>query len=535
MSSETIQLEHLFMNNYIISGISLPYAENESEARRIAEKHLRRVGLLNYNNIKLRKKSIDSRKKNNIKFVYTYIFSTDNNIENDLTGKYKIVKVKEKDKIVYGNKEYKRPVIIGFGPAGMFSALYLAKHGYYPLVLERGDNICRRVEKVKEYVEFKKLDINSNIQFGAGGAGTFSDGKLATRISDPYIDEILNEFYECGADENILYNSKPHIGTDKLRKIIPNIEKRIKEYGGEIIYNCKVTDFNINNGIITSLITDIGEIECGTVILATGNGAYDVYENLIIKNNILTEKKNYSIGLRIEHLRKDIDKSLYGDFAGDELLGAASYNCSYKDAGSCVYTFCMCPGGFVVPSASENGTVITNGMSYSTRDGINSNVALVVEINPGNSLEFRKTIERKAFESGGGNGNAPICLLSDYLNGFKGSEPSKILPTYGNSKNYTITDLNLILPDIINKTIKKGIDVFAKKISCFNDPEAVLTAAETRTSAPLRIKRNEERVSPSVTNLYPAGEGAGYAGGITSSAVDGINTALKIINTYKPK
>jgi uncharacterized FAD-dependent dehydrogenase len=385
---------------------------------------------------------------------------------------------------------------------------------------------------VERFYQEKKLDVSTNIQFGAGGAGTFSDGKLVTRIGDDICGYVLRTLHRYGAPGDILTKAKPHIGTDKLLGVVNNVAARIQELGGEIRYNTRLDEIVIKNGRAAALRTQNGEIPCSTVILAIGHSARDTYYYLKSAGFRLVPKP-FSVGVRIEHLREDIDRAIYGRHAGDPRLGSAEYALSKRVGEDCVYTFCMCPGGEVVAAASEEGGVVTNGMSRYKRDGVNSNAAIAVNVLPdGDPIEFQRNLERRAYELGGRDYSAPIMTVGDFLHKTSGRKPSRVTPTYRKGK---VREANLrkLFPERISSMLELGIHDFDHKIKGFSSPSAILTGVESRTSAPLRIMRNEALLAEGFDNIYPCGEGAGYAGGITSAAVDGIRVAEEIIKRYK--
>ncbi len=479
------------------------------------------------------RKSIDARHRDNIRLVYT------------VNAKIKSGALSEKCPVSYathvrntapvftfGSETLEsRPLIAGFGPAGMFCALVLAEQGYKPIVIERGGNVEERVAKVDFFYKTGILDCNTNIQFGAGGAGTFSDGKLVTRINDPKCDYVINTFHQFGAPENILTAAKPHIGTDILRNIVSNIELKIKELGGEVLYNTKFESLKTDSmGRANAVVTNRGEIPCGALIMAIGHSARDTYGYLKGAGFDIIPKP-ISVGVRIEHLQNDIDNAMYGEFAGHPKLGHAEYNLSKRTEKGAVYTFCMCPGGEVMAAASEEGRVVTNGMSRYARNGANANAAVVVSVSPENPLEFQRQIEENAFIAGGGNFNAPVQTVGDFLSDKLVSLPKRIVPTYMNGRVKPAM-LKNYLPKEISDMLKIGLLDFNNKISGFAAPDAILTGFETRTSAPYRIKRSEAFTALGFDNIYPIGEGAGYAGGITSAALDGINCAMAVISRY---
>ena len=492
--------------------------------------------ILKYNIVK---KSIDARRKNNILFVYE--------VDVELLNEDRVLKRnKSKDIFITPNLKYKykitgnitlnnRPIIVGSGPAGLFCAYFLAEAGYKPIILERGDKIENRVKKVEEFFNTNKLDINSNVVFGEGGAGTFSDGKLNTLVKDELNRgrRIFEIFVECGAPKEIMYEAHPHIGTDILRNVVVNIRNKIIAMGGEFRFRLIVTDLIISNNKICGVIVNNKEkIESEVVVLAIGHSARDTF--YMLKNkNISMRAKPFAVGVRIEHPREMIDYSQYGKFAS--ILGPASYKLTYKTkAGRGVYSFCMCPGGFVVNASSEEGYLSINGMSNYKRDERNSNSAIIVTVSPKDfgqdpmaGLEFQRELERKAYIAG--HGLIPIQLYKDFC---AKKVSTKFLDIYPNTKgSYNFADLNEIFPDYISDSLKEGIDAFSHKIKDFNRQDAILLGVESRTSSPVIIVRNES--GEAITGLYPAGEGAGYAGGITTAAMDGVKTFENIIKKYK--
>lgn len=474
------------------------------------------------------KKSIDARNKDDVHFVYTIdIECSDKKIVSRLT---KIDEIKLPE-ITLNRKSKLRPVIIGAGPAGLFAALMLARNGVKPLVIEQGKCVDERIDDVKIFKETGKLNVMSNVHFGEGGAGTFSDGKLNTGISSPYIKFVLEEFVKHGAPNQILYMNKPHVGTDNLVNVVKNIREEVISLGGEFLFNEKVTDFEIADGKIKAVICS-KRIETDTVILAIGHSSRDTFERLH-ELGFNMEMKSFSVGTRIEHKQEMINVSQYGDKTKLK-LPPAEYKLVYHGENRSLYTFCMCPGGEVVASSSENGTIVTNGMSYFARDGENANSAILVDVRP-NDIEgtsplrgmyFQKELEEKAFELGGKNYYAPAQKVGDFLNKRVSTSFGKVKPTY--MPGVTYVDMHDILPKFITDTMEEGIKDFDKKIKGFADEDALLTGVETRSSSPVRINRNDELQS-NIAGIYPCGEGAGYAGGITSAAVDGIRCAIKVL------
>lgn len=528
------------MTKLLIQNIKISLHESESTAISKAKKIVSQDGLnSNFFAYSIFKKSIDARDKKNILLVYSVLAETDSTIKLKDSSKLKLMTEEE---IIpnYGNETINnRPIVVGMGPAGMFCALLLAEHGYNPIIIDRGDNVQDRVNTMERFASHGMLDTESNVQFGAGGAGTFSDGKLTTRINDSKCSYILRRFVEFGAPSEILTKAKPHIGTDILRNVVNNILSRIEELGGTVIYRCRMDEIRMNNNTI-EVITTKGNFTTDAIVLAIGHSARDTYRMLINKNFTI-EPKPFSVGVRIEHLREDIDKALYGDFAGDPKLGPAEYNLSDTKGTRGVYTFCMCPGGEVVPATSQEYGVCVNGMSFHARDGKNSNCAVNVSVNtsdfgndPLRGIIFQEDLEKKAYIAGGGDYYAPIQLMGDFMSGTVKNSPSRITPSYGYGNRTNVADLSTVLPDFVTTRLREGFSIFDRKIQGFAANDAVLTAVETRTSAPLRIIRNESMQSISNPHIYPCGEGAGYAGGIMSSAVDGIKVALSIMNKYKP-
>ena len=442
-----------------------------------------------------------------------------------------IVKKEEPFKIIVNRKSSKRPVIIGAGPAGLFSALTLAQNGIKPIIIEQGKTVDERKKDVEEFQKTGKLNTLSNVQFGEGGAGTFSDGKLTSGIHNPLCKIVLKEFYNFGAPEQILYINKPHIGTDNLINIIRNMRNEIIKLGGEFLFNEKVTDFEFENSKVTAVICG-KRIETDTVILAIGHSARSTFEKLYEKG-VKMEKKNFSIGVRIEHKQSMINKSQYGEITKLK-LPPAEYKMAYHGENRSCYTFCMCPGGTVIASSSEPETIVTNGMSVYARNGENANSAVLVNVTPNDfkgespleGMYFQKDLEQKAFKLGGSNYNAPIQRFEDFENNVKSTHIGEIKPTY--KPGVTLSNLNEILPDFISKTLIEGIKYFDKSIKGFAHPDAILTGVETRSSSPVQITRNENKQS-NIKGLYPCGEGAGYAGGIMSAAVDGIKCAIAVL------
>ena len=489
------------------------------------------------------KKSVDARKKDDVHFMYCVdveitldekqIVSKSKSQKIQLVTPYKYVMPENKRKSEF------RPVVVGFGPAGMFAGLILAQAGLRPIVLERGRDVDRRTRDVNKFWKTRELDEESNVQFGEGGAGTFSDGKLTTGIKSPYIRKILQELYEAGAPEEILYSAKPHIGTDRLAVVVKNIRKKIESLGGEVRLESKLEKLICANGFIHGVTyTNNGrsiDMETDCVIMAIGHSARDTVE-MLYGMGVEIIQKPFSVGARIEHPQKLIDKAQYGKFAGNKKLGAADYKLSchgLHERGA--YTFCMCPGGTVVAAASEKEGVIVNGMSSLARDGENANSALLVGIEPKDfpdehplaGIYYQREIEHKAFLLGGGDYRAPAQLVGDFLSNKESKALGSVNPTC--PTGVTLTNLDECLPSKVSATMKSAIVEMDKKLNGFNLYDAVLTAPETRSSSSVRILR-DEFLQCNIRGVYPCGEGAGYAGGIISAAVDGVKCAHAVLD-----
>ncbi|MBR0598821.1 NAD(P)/FAD-dependent oxidoreductase [Sinanaerobacter chloroacetimidivorans] len=523
------------------------------------------------------KESIDARDKSDIKRVYSIDFTpaseklTSEELEEKLLKsclKIKLERAPDRsyERAIPGTAEMKHPpVIVGFGPCGMFAGLILAEMGYRPVILERGKTVEDRIEDVRAFWEQGILDEESNVQFGEGGAGTFSDGKLTTQIKDPRIHKVLEELILAGGPEEIAYKQKAHIGTDVLRNVVMNIRKKILHQGGEILFQSKLTGIDIDehNGIkkLTGIQVNGKETrKADQLILAIGHSARDTFR-FLYREGIEMKQKPFSIGVRIEHPQRLINEAQYGRQWESYELGAADYKLSYHCSnGRGVYTFCMCPGGHVIGAASQSGGVVTNGMSFHSRDGLNSNSGLLVDVkvedfedeSPLSGIAFQEKYERLAYEAGGGNYKAPAQKVRDFLNlteantlrtDVMASEVSlpatsapetslseTVIPTY--SPGVVWTDLSLCLPKFAVESMKEAIPALGKKLKGFDRGDAVLTGVETRSSSPVRIVRDQSLMS-NIKGIYPGGEGAGYAGGIISAAVDGIRLAEEIIKRYQ--
>lgn len=522
----------------IFSEIKCPVGTSQSNIIGEAKKRLN-LGNSDILGAGVYKISLDARKRENIHSVCSVMLRLRSEaLERKLSERRKDVRFfeeKEPQPIISRNKRDGRVVIAGFGPAGMFCALMLAEAGYKPIVFERGADVDTRTSAVEGFFSKGLLDTETNVQFGEGGAGTFSDGKLTTRIGDPLCRYVLKRFAEAGAPEEIMYLAKPHIGTDKLRQVVKNIRNKIVSAGGEVRFCTKLNSVCTSDGRVVGAVTDSGTVETSALVLAIGHSARDTFE-MLIKNGVSLEPKAFSVGARIEHLQRDVDISLYGGESGELGLPKGEYQLSHRSGGRAVYTFCMCPGGDVVAAASECESVVTNGMSRFLRDGKNANSALVVSVDRGDfppgalgGVEFARKIERSAFRLTK-SGCAPAMTVGEFLNE-NTSEPS-VMPTY--RPGVVRCDFTGIFPSFVTDMMREGIRKFSRELPCFGDPGALFTAPETRTSSPVRITRSESGRALGFDNLYPCGEGAGYAGGIMSAAVDGIKTAMKIMETFGP-
>ncbi|OUO60699.1 FAD-dependent protein [Olsenella sp. An270] len=439
-----------------------------------------------------------------------------------------------------------RPVVVGAGCAGLFCALSLARAGLEPLLVERGDDAARRAEAVRRHNETGELDVESNIQFGVGGAGTFSDGKLQTGTRSPAHRLILETFVAAGAQRQILWDAKPHVGSDVLPRVVTDIVRQIEEAGGEVRTRCRMSDLDVTGGRVHSVtLATTGDdgvereerVSASCVVLACGHSARDVFE-LLRDRGVALERKTFAMGVRIEHLQADIDRALYGPAAGHPALGAAPYGLScHLPSSRSAFSFCMCPGGYVVSAASERGGVCTNGMSLSDRAGTNANAGLLANVFPEDlpgddalaGVELQRACERAAFAAGGGAYVAPAQLVGDFLQGVPSSAGGRVRPTYPRGVSWG--DVATCLPPYVAGTLRDAIPVLGRRLRGFDAADAVLTGVETRSSSPVRVTRGDDGQSVSVRGLWPVGEGAGYAGGIMSAATDGILAAQKIVGS----
>ena len=535
----------------LIGGIRVPVDASEEDIVRAARAKMKREGVSASSlHFRLFKKSVDARRRDDIRFECTVLAESAEGSLRLSEGQLKRLNARTFEEeaispVIGQNAISARPLVVGMGPAGLFSALLLAQNGYAPILIDRGGSVEERTQAVAEFRANGRLNTESNIQFGAGGAGTFSDGKLITRIHDPKCSFVLKTLADFGAPRDILVQAKPHVGTDILREVVSGMLGEIERLGGSLLYHCRMEDFTRLSDGTMKIKTNRGEIVCGAMIMAIGHSSRDTYEKLIQKGFAM-EQKPMSVGVRAEHLQSTIDQALYGRFAGHPNLGPAEYSLSDTRGGRGVYTFCMCPGGEVVAAASEEGGLVVNGMSYHARNNPNANAAVAVSVNPsdiaplnGNpllgSIAFQREIERAAYRAGGGSYYAPIMTMGDFLAGRKGTEPSVITPSYRDGK-VRVADFEGVFPSFVLDGLRRGFDSFGKKLKGYDAPETVLTAAETRTSAPLRILRDPVTLQAVGENslIYPCGEGAGYAGGITSAGVDGVRCALALMERFAP-
>lgn len=523
--------------------IKLPVNHAPDALKKAAARTLR-INETSIETLHIRRQAVDARKKNAISFVYT--------VDCRVQSEQSLVRKCSTPKIIIAPDEVYaavspgtiplniNPLVVGSGPAGLFSALLLAQNGYKPILIERGADVDKRATIIDNFWKNGSLDQESNVQFGEGGAGTFSDGKLTTLINDPRCKKVLEEFVAAGAPEHILFVNKPHIGTDLLRSVVKNIRNRIIALGGKVMFNSRVSDIRTSGSSLRALqINGSDWIDCDIAVFAIGHSARDTAKMLHERSMTMTQKP-FAIGVRIEHPQILIDKAQYGAYAGHPRLGAADYKMAFHDTNHrSAFTFCMCPGGEVIAAASEYGGIVTNGMSYNARSGRNANSALLVNVVPSDfpdshplsGFTFQRMWEAKAFELAGRNYFAPVQRLDDFINNRKSVRLGSVNPTY--TPGVTPSDLSQCLPPYVFATLRKALPHFNRQINGFALPDTLLTGVETRSSSPVRMTRSESFES-NLNGLYVAGEGAGYAGGITSAAADGIRVAEAIIQKFRP-
>ncbi|WP_448983959.1 NAD(P)/FAD-dependent oxidoreductase [Olsenella uli] len=511
-----------------------------------------------------RKRSIDARKKGDVHLTYTVRIQLRGaaNAERSLLERLRrrhaergvsvvddVADMAFRAPVHLGTKRVGRPVVVGAGCAGLFCALALAEAGLEPLLVERGQDSGYRSSSIERFNRTGKLDVESNIQFGLGGAGTFSDGKLATGTKSPLHRHILKTFVACGAQREILYDAKPHVGSDVLPTVVTNMCRRIGELGGEVRFSTRMVDLDTRGGCVRSITlrqkgSDSGfvveeRLPAANVVVACGHSARDVFE-LLRRRGVSLERKTFAMGVRIEHLQRDVDRAQYGPFAGHPALGAAPYKLvTHLGNGRSAFSFCMCPGGYVVAAASEEGGVVTNGMSLSDRKGENANSGLLANVFPDDlpgddvlaGVELQRRCERSAYEAGGGDYLAPAQLVGDFLQGVPSSGQGSVTPTYPRGVSWG--DVATCLPGYVSETLRAAIPRMDRRLHGFSEASAVLTGVETRSSSPVRVTRGEGMQSLSTAGLWPCGEGAGYAGGIMSAATDGLRVARTLVESLE--
>ena len=511
-----------------------------------------------------RKRSIDARKKVDVHLTYTVRIQLRGaaNAERSLLERLRrrhaergvsvvddVADMAFRAPVHLGTKRVGRPVVVGAGCAGLFCALALAEAGLEPLLVERGQDSGYRSSSIERFNRTGKLDVESNIQFGLGGAGTFSDGKLATGTKSPLHRHILKTFVACGAQREILYDAKPHVGSDVLPTVVTNMCRRIGELGGEVRFSTRMVDLDTQGGCVRSITlrqkgSDSGlvveeRLPAANVVVACGHSARDVFE-LLRRRGVSLERKTFAMGVRIEHLQRDVDRAQYGPFAGHPALGAAPYKLvTHLGNGRSAFSFCMCPGGYVVAAASEEGGVVTNGMSLSDRKGENANSGLLANVFPDDlpgddvlaGVELQRRCERSAYEAGGGDYLAPAQLVGDFLQGVPSSGQGSVTPTYPRGVSWG--DVATCLPGYVSETLRAAIPRMDRRLHGFSEASAVLTGVETRSSSPVRVTRGEGLQSLSTAGLWPCGEGAGYAGGIMSAATDGLRVARALVESLE--
>lgn len=511
-----------------MSDVKLSVGTPESELLRIAQKRLGRKPAY----FRIRKKSLDARNKSEIKYVYTIEFSATAMEETPV----------EIERIPAAKLPQKPVLVVGSGPSGLFCALRLLERGFLPVVIERGAPVDERARTVQAFCETRKLQTESNVQFGEGGAGTFSDGKLNTQTHNPLQNEVLRTFVKFGAPEEILWLNKPHIGSDNLKIVVKNMREYLLAHGATVRFHTRLDDLVLQGGrVIGAKLTDTrtgesSQTDVAAIVLAVGHSARDTFERLYA-SGVQMRQKDFAVGVRIEHLQSTISRAQYGESYAR--LPAADYKLVSHVGDRAAFTFCMCPGGYVMPAASEECGVVTNGMSNYARDGRNANSALIAQVSradfqddsPLAGVRFQRAIERAAFAAGGDTYAAPVQRVEDFLRGIPSSSFGEVLPTY--AAGTAFADLHAVLPTGVAETLKGALADMDRKLRGFAHPDALLTGAETRTSSPLRIERDADGLqSLSTQGLFPCGEGAGYAGGITSSAVDGLRVADAVYRAF---
>lgn len=503
--------------------------ENELSVITSYSSRLMHIREQDIHNLRITKESLDARKKNALSMVYSVVVSYPGKVAD-----HKDIQAYLPLKAIAAEKRepLTRPIIVGAGPCGLFCAYELVERGFSPIIVERGEEVDKRSESVKAFWSKGALNPDSNVQFGEGGAGTFSDGKLTTRINDPRCTKVLEVLHTCGASSDILIKAKPHVGTDVLQSVVKSLREQLKDRGATFLFSSRMESLIMREDQVRGIrLSDGTEILSPAVVLAIGHSARDTFQTLL-KQGVTFLQKPFSVGVRIEHLQEWINEAQYGRMRHFK-LGAADYQLFEHMADRTAYSFCMCPGGVVVAASSEEKTVVTNGMSYHARNGTNANSAYVVSVSPQDfesshplaGVEFQRRLERSCYQKTGGY-RAPVQKLSDFLNDRPSKGPGAVKPSFTGEVEYT--SLNELLPAFVVNGIKQSAHHFNRRLKGFMHEDALLTAVETRTSSPVRLLRNERFHSVSVTGLFPAGEGAGYAGGIVSAAVDGIRVAEQV-------